>query len=175
MIKIAVIGHGPEDYTHVTEIARRMDDALAIIKRQHFPEQDVLFNVNCEPGVGQWFCSILAEYHMPYEVYISNMIDKHGLEWSDAQRDCLRQQIDRARAIHICAMANTYDARLIRNKRMVDDAQWILVFWNGSHRGITYETMLYALTNNKIVYNGIDGLHLLDNTNIKAEALYERI
>lgn len=167
MIKIAVFGHSPDAFSDVKALINDIDNAIAIIKRQHGQKKDFKFLLNCEPGANQWFCNALMEQAIPYEVYLSSPPDETSKYWSEEQQERFLWQLSGSSAIHVFGVDNTHEFRIKRDKKAIDDSQWVLVFWNKKHQGSTYFAMEYALKNNKIVYNGINGLKIVDGEVLK--------
>ena len=168
MIKIAVFGHSADSFASSQSIAHNIDDAIAVIKRQH-PEKDVCFILNCEPGIGQWFCDALLEHQIPYEVYLPGLPQETACSWLEEQQILFMQQLNKSKAVRFFGEGNAVEFRIKRDRKAVDDSQWILVFWNGKHQGFTYQAMQYAIQNNKIVFNGINGLKLIDGEVLKIQ------
>jgi hypothetical protein len=173
MIKIAVCGHSPDAFPDAKSLAHDIDNAIAIIKRQHGLEKDFKFLLSCDPGAGQWFCNALMEHGLPYEVYLSSPPDETSKYWSEEQQERFIWQLSGSVAIHVFDVDNSPESRIKRDKKVIDDSQWVLVFWNKRHQGFTYRAMEYALKSNKIVFNGINGLTLVDGRalemNVKVE------
>lgn len=166
MIKIAVFGHSPDAFSDAKSLAHDIDNAIAIIKRQHGQEK-VRFLLNGEPGASQWFCNALMEQEISYEVYLTCPPDQAAKYWSEEQQERFLWHVGSSAAVHVFGVDNSPEFRIKRDKKAVDDSQWVLVFWNGKHQGFTYRAMEYALKNNKIVFNGIGGLKLVDGEALK--------
>jgi hypothetical protein len=54
-----------------------------------------------------------------------------------------------------------------RNKKMVDDASFVVAFWVGKRRGGTFNAMKYALKQSKFVLNAMDGLRYVFAEDLK--------
>lgn len=167
MIKIAVFGHSPDAFSDAKSIAHDIDNAIGVIKRQHGLEKDFKFLLSCEPGASQWFCNELIQQQLPYEVYLSSPPDEASKYWSEDQQERFLWQLSGSNAIHVFGVDNSPEFRIKRDKKAIDDSQWALVFWNKKHQGFTYRAMEYAIKSNKIVYNGIGGLKLVDGEALK--------
>ena len=167
MIKIAVFGHSPDAFSDAKSLAHNIDNAIAVIKRQHGEEKDFKFLLNCEPGANQWFCNELIQQGIPYEVYLSSPPDETSKYWSDEQQTRFLWQLSGSTAVHVFGVDNSPEFRIKRDRKAVDDSQWVLVFWTKKHQGFTYRAMEYAIKSNKIVYNGIDKLTLVDGEALK--------
>lgn len=170
MIKIAIIGHSSDAFSNIELVKNDIENAIAIIKRQHHQEADLRFLVTCEPGVNQWFCDILMEQRIPYEVYLVSPPFETSKYWSEEQQEHFLWQLSGSTAVHVFGVDNTSEFRIKRDKKTVDDSQWVLVFWNGRHQGFTYRAMEYALITNKIVFNGLNGLKLIDGEAMKVRS-----
>lgn len=166
MVKIAIFGHSADSFSNIRSVINDIDNAIAIIKRQH-KENDFSFLLNCEPGVSQWFCSILMEQQLPYEIFLSSSPDVVSERWSEEQRDGLIWLLNAAKAIHMTNMNNSYESCIMRDMEIINNSQWCLFFWNGKHQGITYNALKYAIENNKIVYNGCGELKVIDGNVLK--------
>ena len=167
MIKIAVFGHSPDAFSDAKSLANDIDNAVAIIKRQHGQEKDFIFLLNCDPGASQWFCNALTEQEIQYEVYLSAPPDEASKHWSEEQQERFVWQLNNSKAVHVFGVDNSPEFRIKRDRKAVDDSQWVLVFWNGKHQGFTYRAMEYAIKSNKIVFNGIGSLKLVDGEALK--------
>ncbi len=169
MIKIAVVGHSPDSFANVKSIAYAIDNAVALIQQQHKQENDFIFLLNGNPGVGQWFVNTLIEKELPYEIFLSSPPEDTSAYWSDEQREKFMFQLNKTKAIHVFDAGNTYESCIKRDRAMIDASQWVLVFWNDKHQGFTYFAMEYAIHNNKIVYNGINDLELISSEKLKVD------
>lgn len=162
-MKIAIVGHSPDSFTNIETIKYNIENSIAIIKRQHAVDDLPIFLLNCEAGVAQWAGSIILQNNMLYEIYLSALPHELSIDLSNEQQIYLEEQLKNTRAIHVIgSMKNTYANRIIRNERMIDDADWILAFWNNRHQGLTYTAILHAIEKNKIIYNGYQELYMLD-------------
>ncbi len=170
MIKIAIFGHSPDAFSNVDAVKNDIENAIAIVKRQHRQEHDLRFLLTCEPGVSQWFGDFLREQELSYEVYLSSPPFETSKYWSEQQQEHFIWQLSGSTAVHVFGVDNTPEFRIKRDKKVVDDSQWVLVFWNGKHQGYTYHAMEYALKNNKIVFNGLEGLRLVDGEALKTKS-----
>jgi hypothetical protein len=167
MIKIAVFGHSPDAFSDAKSLAHDIDNAIGVIKRQHGHERDFEFLLNCDPGASQWFCNASIEEQIPYEVYLSSPPGEASKHWSEEQQERFLWQISGSKAVHVFGVDNSTEFRIKRDRKAIDDSQWVLVFWNGKHQGFTYRAMEYAIKNNKIVFNGITGLKIIDGEALK--------
>jgi hypothetical protein len=166
MTKIAVFGHSPDSFSNTSSITYNIDNVIEIVRKQHVNDDPCVFLVNCEPGIGQWFCNILLEKHMPYEVFLSYQPYEPSTFLSDEQMVLFNLQLQNARAVHVCDMVSTRQTCEKRDKEMIDACQWVLVFWDGKRQGFTYNAIKYAMMKNKIVFNGIDGINLLERNKV---------
>ncbi len=169
MIKIAVFGHSPDAFSDAKSLMRDIDNTIAIIKRQHGEEKDFLFLLNGEPGANQWFCNALIEQNLPYELFLSAPPEEASKFWSEEQQECFTSQINKAQATHVFDLEISLRSCINRDKHIVENCQWVLMFWNGKHQGFTYSAMKLALESNKIVYNGIGELKLVNGDALKVE------
>ena len=163
MIKVGVFCHSIETFPSTELLANCIDDAIAVIKRQN---DEVKFLVSCDPGLGQVFCNELIKQDIAYEVYLSTPPDEYSKYWSEKQQETFSLQLNKARAVHVFGTDNSIETRYQRDRFMIDDSNWVLVFWNGKHQGFTYNATKYAVLNNKIVYNGMHKLTLLDKNTL---------
>ena len=169
MIKISVLGHSPDSFPDIKSIAFDIDNAIEIIKLQHAQEKDITFLLNCDPGIGQWVCNAITEKELPYEVYLTSAPEEASFYWSEEQQTQLFWQLKKAKALHICCLDNSFESRIIRDKQMIDESQWVLAFWISKHQGETFQSIQYAVSNGKIVYNGIGRLKLIDSDELRIQ------
>lgn len=162
MVNVAVFGHSIDSFFQNNSVLSRLDDVVVILKRQY--KEQINFLVNCEPGIGQWFADACIRNNVPFEAFISSVPDEHSKYWTAEQQEALTQQLDKARAIRVCDKIYTRESSLNNNFKMVEHAQWVLVFWNNKHQGQTYNTIQYAIEHNKMVLDAFEFKMILKNS-----------
>lgn len=161
MVNVCVIGHSIDDFAFSGNIQMRIDDVVVILKRQY--KEQIKFLLNCEPGIGQWFADACIRNDVPYEAFISSIPEEHSKYWTAEQQEKLIEHLDKAKAIRVCDKIYTRESSLNNNFKMVDHAQWVLVFWANKHQGQTYNTIQYAIEHNKMVLDAFEFKMIMKN------------
>jgi uncharacterized phage-like protein YoqJ len=167
MYKIGIIGHSPEHFSNPTpdEIVSKIKDAIELLRYQYKDADHLIFNVAGETGVGLWAAEYCMNEVLNYHMFLPFVPDKTSENWLDEQKALLNACYNPANAITICNDENEdfVDASL---KQIVDGSNFTICFWVGKKQGKTYDIIQYALANNKIVLNGLDGLRLVTNEDL---------
>ena len=173
---IAITGHRPDDFlkSHYTlESAKtNIEDIIVALKRQY---GEVSFNVGGALGVDQWAADACIKHGIPYHLYLPFMPKIQTKYWKKEDKDCLNEQIKNAKSLTICDPSGiTYDEKYKfaekyqdRNEAMVDNCNIVVAFWLGKRRGGTYNCIKYALKQSKQAFNGLDGLNIICEQNLK--------
>ena len=172
MVKIAITGHRPDAFlvSHYREdtILRIADDTVWRLKKEY--KGDLSFNLGGALGADLWSGSACIENNVNFTVYLPFHPKVHTKYWKDDQRLELNRQLQRASGIDIISPSLTeYNKEnyFERNKKMVDQANFVVAFWVGKRRGGTFHAMNYALSNSKFVFNALDGLRPIFKEDLK--------
>lgn len=169
MIKVGILGHSPDSFNEHNKLIHTIDDIVFVIKRQ-YKDDIISFITSCEPGPCQWLTQVLVEKTIPFFAYLCGNPELVSKNWTQEQQQIFLKQIDFACGIHIYDEKDLFQSRIKRDERLVDDANWILCFWNGKHQGYTFKAVQHAINNNKIVYNAFNGFTLLDKNALELES-----
>ena len=167
MYKIGIIGHGPEYFGADSEkIKRAIRDTINLLGFQ-YGNNDVIFNVAGEIGVGIWSLNQLYEYKFKYHLYLPYSIENTCEHWYEEQKETLRRASSKAYSITCC-----YPGLEIKKSEnnyynfLVDNSNFVICFWIGKRQGKTYNAIRYSLENNKLILNGLNDLKLITNKDI---------
>jgi hypothetical protein len=168
MIKIGILGHSPDSFNNSAKLINNIDDIVSIIKRQ-YKNESIGFILNGEPGPNQWIGKILMEKSIPFFIYLYDIPEKTSQYWNDEQRNIFNEQLNFSSGVNIYDEKEGSLSRIKRDRHIIEDSSWVVVFWNGKHQGFTYEALKYAIEHNKIVYNALNEIEIMDKANLKAE------
>lgn len=172
MYKIGIIGHSPEYFSvpSVDEVRKIIRDNLNTLSYQY--GKDVIFNVVGEIGAGLWVAEECVVgradggHPLNYHLYLPFPSDITSNDWYDYQKELLKKCCNNARSLTICN-----SKKMTENESpfeaLVNDSNFIICYWTGKKQGRTFETIKYALKNNKMMLNGLNGLSLVTNKNIE--------
>lgn len=161
-MKAAIIGHSPDTFSNVNSVLYNIENILVSMKNQH--KEDFVALLAAEIGVGQWAADVCLNNNIIYELYLAGLPEYIGTDWFEEQQNNFLNHLSHAKQSFIDGSTNILHERLERNKRMIDKAQSVIVFWDGRKYGLTYESVKYAIQMNKIIYNGLGEFKLIDNT-----------
>ena len=165
MITIAITGHLPDTflishYSH-EEIKRRINDVVAIFKREH--GDDLCFNLGGAQGADTWAAQACMDHNVKFHMFLPFPTEVHCKYWEEDQIAEFKTQLIRASGIDILDPSNSnkdnrHKLYALRDKKMVDCANFVVAFWVGKKAGGTYNCMDYALEQSKFVFNALNEL-----------------
>ena len=170
MYKIGIVGHSPENISMPEDkVKRTIRQTIDLLNYQY--NTDVIFNVMGEIGVGLWAaeeCIDLPNDHdgtpFRYHIFLPYPQEMTAEYWYDDQKELLRKCCNNAYSITTCEFQRGLSGHSYQD--LVFDSNFLICFWTGKKQGKTFETIRFALQNNKIVLNGLHELKLITNKNI---------
>lgn len=157
---IAITGHRPDSFLQshysLETIKRLAEDTIFVLKKQY--DGNLMFNVGGAIGTDQWAADACIALNIKYKIYLPFTPEVQSKFWSEEHKSVLRDQIMKANGLEIVDPTGKYHVSKYqeRNKRMVDDANFVLAFWVGKRKGGTYNCIKYALKQSKLVYNALE-------------------
>lgn len=170
-MKIAISGHRPDSFlvSHYSpeSIIRIANDIVCIFQREF--DDKLLFNLGGAIGVDQWVGKACMEQNVKYHMFLPFRPEIQAKYWNNDQRKELDRQLKHASGIHISNPSEFFIPDLYQegNKKMVDNADFLVAFWVGKRKGGTYNAMQYALSQSKFVFNAINKLCPVFSENLK--------
>lgn len=170
MYKIGIIGHSPEHFSVPSpdEVQRKIANTIDLLESQYNTDL-VVFNLFGDIGVGLWTAEECmkrandnAQFNCAYHLFMPYTPEITSEGWFDNQIDTLNRCYKKARAITICN-----DAPNESLKQLINDSGFVVSFWVGKKQGKTFEAIKYALATNKMVLNGLDGLRMITNEDMR--------
>ena len=167
MITIAITGHLPDTflishYSH-EEIKRNISDVVAIFKREH--GDDLCFNIGGAQGADMWAGQACMEHNVKFHMFLPFAPETHCKYWEEDQIAEFKSQLARASGLDILSPSDynpdkesRHKLYELRDKKMVDYANFVVAFWVGRKAGGTYNCMNYALKQSKFVFNALNEL-----------------
>ena len=159
MYKIGIVGSGPEhlmEHDKIQRTAGRIIDHLGC----QYGENDVVFGVEAKIGMGLWAADECIVRDYKYHLFLPYDLDTTYEHWYDEQKDTLKNQYNKAHSLTICNQDNAY-------RPLIDTSRFVVVFWAGNKNSNTCEAIKYALEHNKIVLDGLHGLQLMTNKDVR--------
>jgi len=170
-MKIAITGHRPDAFivSHYdsSQVIRIANDMVCTFKREF--GDDLTFNLGGAIGVDQWVGMACIEHRVRFKMFLPFLPEVQGRYWSREQKDELDRQLMVAAGIDITDLSGQYIPQMyqIRNKKMIDAADFLVAFWVGKRRGGTYNAIKYALKQSKFVYNAMNERKLIVEADLK--------
>lgn len=175
MAVVAVTGHRPDAFliSHYgpKSVKRIAEDMIFILKKQY--REDLTLNLGGAIGADQWAGQACILLNIAYKLYLPFPPEVQSKYWSQEHKEELLRQINQAKELEIIDPLGKYHVSKYqeRNKRMVDDADFVLAFWVGKRKGGTFNCIKYALKQSKFVYNALDENSFIDNRFVSLEDL----
>lgn len=170
-MKIAITGHRPDAFlvSHINPdtIIRMANDTICVLKREFGDELE--FNLGGAIGVDQWVGMACVEHKINFHLYLPFLPEVQGKYWTEPQQTELARQMRHAAGIDIIEATGNYDVAKYfeRDRRMVDNSNIVVAFWVGKRRGGTFQTMQYALSQSKFVFNALNNLQPVFKEDLK--------
>ncbi len=164
MYKIGVIGHSPEHFSDrrsVQQAVGKLIDSLGL----QYGESEVVFNIAGETGVGLWAARESLDRVYRYHLFLPYSLEDTCQHWYDEQKSELDMSFKHAYSLTTCYQDTKWDDKSY--ELLIDDSNFIVCFWIGRKQGKTYDAIKYALSTNKLALNGLDGLKLITNADMR--------
>lgn len=164
MYNVGIIGHKQGDF-HLDErmLDAKINEVLGIIRFQYGKE--LMLNIDGESGVGQKAAKYAKQTRIKYHLYLPCPVDLFVEFWAEASS--LREQYESSAATTILATKYNIESCLERDQKLINDAAFVVCFWEGKKQGRTFNTIKYALKVNKLVLNGLNELKMISNLDLK--------
>lgn len=162
MAIVCITGHRPDPFlvSHYQPdaIIRLASDTACILKREYGDE--LTFNLGGAIGADQWMGAAAIEHGIKFGLFLPFLPQVQAKFWNEQQRSELDRQMRAASRIMIVDSSGNYDVCKYheRDQLMVNEADFVVAFWVGRRRGGTFETIKYALSKSKFVFNALNGL-----------------
>jgi len=172
---VAVTGHRPDSFlvSHYSPetVQRIAEDTIFVLQKQY--KDDLILNLGGAIGADQWAGEACIALNVRYKLYLPFPPEVQSKFWSKEHREILERQMSKACGMEIIDPSGRYHVSKYqeRNKRMVDDADFVLAFWVGRRKGGTFNYIKYALKESKFVYNALDENSFTDNRFVVNEDL----
>ena len=150
---IAFMGHKEERFTEKSFLDKCVDDALCILSAQS--EGACVVLINGSRGISNRVYEKVVRHNMKFKMFLPYSLDVYREMKYDDQAEKIERQI----SDKLCSgmyVANTYydeDDLMTRNRQMIDESTFLVVFWLGRKLGETFECIKYAFETGKLVYN----------------------
>lgn len=158
MYKIGIIGSTEDRFKQPKRIRRYIDDIITLLGFQY--NNDVVFNVMGDIGVGLWTIDMCIDNQLRHHLFLPSTVENTSCHWYTEQQHLLEKGYSNAHSISICNNSDVY-------KRLIDYSNFVICFWAGNKQGEIYESILYAMHNNKMILNGLDKLRMMTRDGIK--------
>jgi hypothetical protein len=163
MHKVGIIGHSPEHLHHIDDVRSSIRKTIDLLNFQY--AEQLMYNIIGDIGIGLIAAEECIESESIYHIFLPYTLEKTTQHWYKDQKDKMLMCYGKARGITICQVSS--DETNNMHERLVEESSFIICFWVGKKQGKTFETIKYALQNNKLVLNGFDDLKLITNIDLK--------
>lgn len=165
MYKIGIIGQTPDVFSAFEK--ERVTETMNVLSFQY--GDDLVYNIPIDIGVGLWsakHCYDTGKKSHVFLAYPPSVISEH---WYDEQTEDLNIVYLNARAITVIKNVDNNNFGLYENtanEMVVDDSNFVIVFWDGRKQGSVFDTIRYAFDMHKMVIDGFSmKLLTVDDTN----------
>ena len=168
MYKIGLVGHKSEDLKDLEITGRLIGYTIDLLSHQY--GHDMILNICGERGTELIAGTYCMDNKIRYHLFLSqNPNTFNDASWYDEQQKLLISQFQNSFSVTICSSSDKkdIDSEKERDKLLVDDSIFLVVFWTGKKIGRTFDIIDYALLQNKIVLNGLNELKLLTKYDLK--------
>lgn len=153
MTKIAFIGHEEERFSNKSKLDNKISNTVAILKRDR---NNCIFLLNGSSGISdRIYSNISLENHTRFKLFLPFSPQIYREMQMVDRAECLeKQMLDKwCSGIYIDNPSFNKESFMNRNTMMIDECNTLFAFWLNKHIGETYETIKYAISCNKQVFN----------------------
>lgn len=170
-LHIFITGHRPKDLSdaQLKSLPELAHDMVKRAKARH--SGPLVFHCGGALGVDQIVHHTLNQYFemvdnlMGTVLHSPGGVDKQGASWTPEQRSDLMwiramstTWCRQCEALPLTQESYAHDMQA-RNIHMADQSKMGIAFWTGKTKGGTYNTIRYALSQGKPVYNALNGFN----------------
>lgn len=169
MYRIGMIGHSPEYFSNPGSIKDKLERVLDLIRFQY--GEELVFNLAGDIGVGEWAADTCIEKKYKYHLFLPYPVEEMESLWYPEQWQAVRTHFKTAWATTISfpQFAPGEQRECENYYNLVDSSAFIICFWNGMKQGIVADTIRYALSQHKLVVNGLNDLKLVTSEDLGKE------
>lgn len=161
MYRIGIVGHTPEYIPNPDTVKTKINHVMDLIRYQY--GEDLVFNIAGDIGVSEWAANTCIERKYRYHFFLPYPVEDMENLWYPEQLQAVENHFRTAWATTISFPRYVHGASLeLQNyQHLVDASAFVICFWKGMKAGITADTIRYALSQHKLVVNGLDDLKLI--------------
>jgi len=166
MYRVGIVGHSPEYIPDPDSVKDKVEHVLGIIRYQY--GEDLVFNLAGDIGVGEWAADVCIKNKYKYHLFLPYPVEDMEALWYPEQLSSVEAHFRTAWATTISFPKYVHGEPLEEENyhHLVDASAFIICFWNGMRAGPISETIKYALSQNKLVINGLNDLKLVTSDDI---------
>ena len=162
--RVGITGHRPDRFRDA-EVAQELCDELVMTLKKQY--EYIEFNLGGSTGTDQWVGDACIRYEVEYNLFLPFPAEIQSKHWYKEQQDNLNTQIEKCNSLYIAGPKYKPANYFIRNRSIVDNADFLVCFWEGIHRGGTFDTLKYAMKKSKIVLNALTDLSMVTGEHLE--------
>jgi YspA SLOG family len=166
MHNIGIVGHRAGNF-HIEEskLKSKIQEVLDTLSFQY--GEELCLNVDGETGVGLYVVQAAQKLNIKYHIFLPCPIEFVGQEWFDSQRHELELYFQKAHSTTTMSSRPSAANEKDRDLCLVNYSSFLICFWDGCRQGRTFGIIKQALTTNKLVLNGLNGLKMISAIDLK--------
>lgn len=168
MYKVGLVGQTSEYIKDPEKLRSLVNKTVDLIKFQY--GEDLVFNVVGDIGVSEWAVDDCVGMNIKYHLFLPYPPHFMEMLWYESQYIKLKSHFNHAWSMTVTAYkydkgtevedkANTY-------KKLVDNSQFLICFWDGMKQGPMFECIKHALATNKLAINAMDERKMITNEDL---------
>ena len=114
-------------------------------------------NLHCISGGAVGFDIMFAEWclsnSVPYSLYLAFPFETHTCMWNEKDKSKLKILIENAQDVSHESEEYSPKVYLQRDRKVVDNSEEMVAYWNGINKGGTAYTVKYANKQKKLIKN----------------------
>ena len=156
---IGITGHRP-NFFRDAEKTKELCDSLVLNMLKEYDHP--IFNLGGCAGADQWVGNACIKYNIEFNLFLPFPAEIQSKYWYKDQQEALENQIKHCKGLVIAGPKYKPANFFIRNRSIVDNSDFLVCFWEGMHRGGTYDCIKYAVQKkSKIVLNALTDLSMV--------------
>ena len=168
MYRIGIVGHRPEYVSDRDLMMRTIDRVIDLVSYQY--GDDLIINVGGDIGVSQWVLKSCGSRKIKYHLFLPCTTDVFSENWYDSQKVFLDECFKKSWAVTINSEEYNLKSEGQTYEHIVDMSDFVICFWNGMQQGPTFDSITYALKENKLTLNGFNDLKLVTNEDMREKS-----
>jgi hypothetical protein len=154
--RIAITGHRPNGFVNNSYVKDLCSDVVEFCRNTYHGSE---FNLGGAQGADMWVAeACMCRGDTPFHLYLPFPVQEMTVGWKHSDRTSLTNSVLAAKSVRTAGEHFSNHLYHVRNRAMVDDAHFVICFWEGLRSGGTFSTIKYATSRGVQVLNALNDM-----------------